>query len=170
MAKMVIPSHKPYTIDQFLQLFFGEHPQNLKIKMAKALLEEIRNRMPKGWNSEEWIDFILQVMAEDYEDAKALLGYYNTIRWVKKKSEIPKLLEKKCFEFGLTEEGERRAKGREVSLFTIYRGTCSVVVKVLKEAHLIKKVNGRYVISDEFERILEGIAEFWNYWRKERID
>ena len=94
--------------------------------------------MPRGWPSEEWIDLILNVMAEDYVDAKLLKEYYEEIRWDVKKSEIPKLLEEKCFELGLTEEGERRAKGKEVSLFTIYRGVYSVVLKILRNAQILR--------------------------------
>ena len=168
-AKIKIPEHKPYNLDQFLQLFFGEHPTNVKMKMAKAILEEVRARMPRGWNSEEWISLILKVMAKDY-DAKELLDYYEAIRWEVKKSEIPKLIEKKCFELGLTEEGEKRAQGREVSLFTVYKGAYSVVVKTLRNARILKKVDGHYILSDEFEKVLEGIAEFYRYWRKEKID
>nr|AFZ84264.1 hypothetical protein c10-8 [Thermococcus sp. CIR10] len=169
-ARIEIPNQKPYTLEQFLQLFFGEHPANIKVKMAKALMEEVRSRMPRGWNSEGWIQFILKVMAEEYEGAQYLLDYYDTIRWTKKKSEIPKLLEAKCFELGLTEEGERKAKGREVALFTIYKGAYSVVVRTLRNAKILKKVDGHYILSDEFEKILEGIAEFYRYWRKEKID
>lgn len=169
-TKMVIPGYKPYNIDQFLQLFLEEHPSNVKMKMAKAILEEVRARMPRGWPSEEWISLILKVMAKDYEDARLLVEYYEAIRYDAKKSEIPKLLDEKCFELGLTEEGEKRAQGREVSLFTIYRGAYSVVLKILRNAKILKKVDGHYILSDEFEKILEGIAEFYRYWRKEKID
>ena len=168
-AKIVIPGHKPYNLDEFLQLFLEEHPSNVKMKMARAILEEVRARMPRGWPSEGWIQLILKVMAKDY-DVKDLLDYYEAIRWRAKKSEIPKLIEKKCFELGLTEEGEKKAKGREVSLFTVYRGAYSVTLKILRNARILKKVDGHYILSDDFEKILEGIAEFCRYWRKEKID
>lgn len=168
-ARMTIPKHKPYNLDQFLQIFLDEHPSNVKMKMARSLMEEVRARMPRGWPSEEWIQLILKVMAKDY-DVKDLLDYYEAIRWTKKKSEIPKLIEKKCFELGLTEEGEKKAKGREVSLFTIYKGAYLVVLKILRNAQILKKINGHYILSDDFEKILEGIAEFYRYWRKEKIE
>ena len=169
-AKMTIPNEKPYRLEDLLKLFFGESPKNARIITAKVLLETIREEMPKGWPAENWPELVIKAMMVYYPDAEALMEYYNDIKWTEKKSRIPKLLVEKAKELGLEEEGERKARGRVVDLFTVYKGHYSVVTKILKEAGLIRKVNGYYQLSDEFERILEGIAEFWRYWRKGKAE
>ena len=169
-AKMTIPNEKPYRLEDLLKLFFGESPKNARVVTARVLLNEIREQMPKGWPAENWPELVIKAMMVYYPDAEALLEYYNEIKWMEKRSHIPKLLVEKAKELGLEEEGERKARGRLVDLFTVYKGHYSVVIKILREAGLIKKVNGYYQLSDEFERILEGIAEFWRYWRKGKAE
>ena len=170
-VRMTIPDEKPYRLIDLLKLFFRESEHNLKVQLAKAFLETVREEMPKGWPSDRWPELLLKVMAERYPEAEKLLKEYKeTLIWTKSKSEIPGILSKRCRELGLVEEGQKKAKGRDVDLFTIYKGAYSVITKVLREAGLIKKVNGYYQLSDEFERILEGIAEFWRYWRKGKAE
>ena len=169
-AKMSIPDKKPYRLDDLLRLFFGENPKNARVVTAKVLLETIRREMPKGWPAENWPELVIKAIATYYPDAEALLEYYDEIKWTEKKSKIPKILAEKAKELGLVEEGERKAKGRMVDLFTVYRGHYSVVVKVLREAHLIQKVDGRYQLSDEFSSILEAIAEYWRYFKLGKAD
>jgi len=169
-ARMIIPDKKPMKLEHFLALFFGEHPKNARIVTAKVLLETIREEMPKGWKAENWPELVIKAMSVYYPDAEELLEYYHEIKWTEKKSRIPQLLAEKAHELGLVEEGERRARGRLVDLFTVYRGHYSVVVKILREAHLIRKVDGFYQLSDEFANLLEGIAEFWRYWKRGKAD
>jgi hypothetical protein len=170
-AKMIIPDDRPMKIEHLLALFLGEHPKNARIQVGRVLLDTIRAEMPRGWPAERWPEVVLKAMGEYYPEAEEILKWYKEeLIWTRKRGEIPKLLSEKARELGLVEEGERRAKGRLVDLFTIYRGHYSAVVKILREAKLIRKVEGRYQLSDEFERILEAIAEFWNYYRKGRVE
>ena len=155
-VKIVVPRYPPDRLEGLLELIFPDHP--LRQELAKAFLEELRERGKEGLSEEEWITFIIRFIGQEHpKEARTLMELYDSLEGKISRTRLQEEIVRKAKELGLMEGGS--------NLFNVIRGQYVIVVKVLRKLGMVYKKEGFYYTSPHFGEVLESIGRLWKDWR-----